>query len=163
MVKIAGVALAAAMAIGCGGADATEDNVRLALEQANIEDVAVDVDDSGRVVRLTGTVGTMAERTRAEEVASAVVGTTGQVVTDLSVAGVDVDPARDADVAARLDAAIDADPVLRERDISVDVAAGVVTVTGEVRSAGEKRRVADVVRGTTGVAGMNDELEIAAP
>jgi osmotically-inducible protein OsmY len=163
MVRIAGVTLAAVVAIGCGGAGATEDNLRQALEQANIEDVAVDVDDSGRVVRLTGTVGTMAERARAEEVASAVVGTTGEVVSDLAVAGVDVDSARDADVAGRLEAAIDADPVLRERNISLDVTGGVVTVTGEVRSAGEKRRVADAVRRTRDVAGLNNELEIAAP
>ena len=90
MLKIASVTLAAAMAIGCGDDAATEKNLRQALAQANIEDVDVDVEDSGRVVHLTGTVGTMADRTRAEEVASAVVGTTGTVVSDVSVAGVDV-------------------------------------------------------------------------
>ena len=94
--RIARVALVAALASGCSSGGATEKNVRQALAQANIEDVAVDVDDGARVVRLTGTVGTMAERKRAEEVASAVVGTTGSVVSDLSVAGMGVVTAQGA-------------------------------------------------------------------
>jgi hypothetical protein len=92
-VTIGRVALVAALAIGCSSSGATEKNVRQALAQANIEDVEVDVDDGGRVVHLTGTVGTMAEFKRAEEVASAVVGTTGSVVSELTVAGMGVSTA----------------------------------------------------------------------
>ena len=77
-------ALAVVMLIaGCGRSADREERVRLALEQANLASVGVD-EESG-MVRLTGTVETLAERTRAEEIASAVVGTSGQVVNELAV------------------------------------------------------------------------------
>jgi osmotically-inducible protein OsmY len=150
----------AAFTLACGRGG-TEENLREALEQANIRDVAVAVDEHRHIVHLTGRVETLAERTRAEEVAAAAVGTTGQVVSDLSVAGVDVNAAGDEQIIAALDRMVDADPILRERDVHFDVTQGEVTVTGAVRSVLEKNRVSEVVRGTAGVNHLSNELEIA--
>ena len=73
------------MASGCVRPDNTEEMVRGALEQANIGEV--DVDRDQQTVRLTGTVDTLADRARAEELATAIVGTTGHVENEIVVAG----------------------------------------------------------------------------
>jgi osmotically-inducible protein OsmY len=81
------VVLTAALTLACGSPDDTEEMVRGALEQANLRTVDVDLDDAAHTVRLTGTVDTLSDRARAEEVAAAVVGTTGEVQNDIVVAG----------------------------------------------------------------------------
>lgn len=79
--------LVAAMlsAAACDRDPDTEGNVRKALEEANIDTVEVEVDDDANIVHLQGTVGTLADRTRAEEIATAVVGTSGRVINELTV------------------------------------------------------------------------------
>jgi osmotically-inducible protein OsmY len=155
------VLLTCVLALACRGRD-PKDNVQKALEQANIPNVAVDVDDDARIVHLKGTVGTMSERTRAEEVAAAAVGTSGRVLNELTVEGLNTDTADDLDndVQEALDRMVDNDPVLRERDINFEVANGVVTVKGEVRTAGEKNRVTQIVKAAPGVKDFANALEI---
>jgi osmotically-inducible protein OsmY len=153
---------AVALAVACGGRPDTKDNVEKALKQANIDTVDVDVDHDANVVHLKGTVGTMSDRTRAEEVASAAVGTSGRVLNELTVEGLNSDTADDFDgqIHDTLDRMVDNDPVLKERDVNFEVKNGSVTITGEVRSADEKNRVSQIVKSAPGVKDFANALEI---
>jgi hypothetical protein len=87
---ITGAALAAALALACGRPDDTEEMVRDALDQANIGDVDVELDRRDQTFHLTGTVESLADRVRAQELATAIVGTTGQVENGITVEGLGV-------------------------------------------------------------------------
>ena len=155
------VLLASVLAVGCGAGNDTRDNVAKALEQANLRTVDVAVDDEARIVHLKGTVGTMAERTCAEEVATAAVGTSGRVLNELTVEsleGTAGDP--DSELRDTLDRLVDDDTVLRERDVNFEVRNGAVTVKGEVRSAAEKDKVTRIVKTAAGVKDFVNALEI---
>ena len=73
----------------CGRAPGPEATIADALQQASIRDVEVAADDGGKVVHLRGTVDTLADRVRAEEIAAAIVGTSGTIRNELSVSGID--------------------------------------------------------------------------
>jgi hypothetical protein len=88
--RIAAVAVVAGLALACVQQGNTEEMVREALDQANIRDVDVDLDSAAQTVRLTGTVETLADRVRAQELAAAIVGTTGHVRNEISVEGLGV-------------------------------------------------------------------------
>ncbi len=154
----------AAAAVGCGRAPDTEGNVRKALDQANMQVVQVEVDDEVNIVHLKGTVDTMGDRMRAEEVASAAVGTTGRVLNELTVKGLNDQTADDLDddIDETLNRTVNSDPVLRERDIEFRVANGMVTITGDVASADEKSRVEQLAKAAPGVKDVANGLEIKA-
>jgi osmotically-inducible protein OsmY len=156
------VLVACVFAVGCGGRADHKENVEKALTQANLEHVAVDVDDDANIVHLKGTVGSMSDRTRAEEVASAAVGTSGRVLNELTVEGLNAGAADDldGDIQDTLDRMIDNDPVLKERDINFEVSNGAVTVKGEVRNAEEKNKVGQIVKAAPGVKDFANALEI---
>jgi osmotically-inducible protein OsmY len=156
------ILLIAALAAGCGEKVDTQKNVSEALEEANLPHVAVDVDDESKIVHLKGTVGTMSEKTRAEEVAAAAVGTSGRVLNELTVEGLSGRAASDLDTELLdvLDRMVDDDQVLRERDVNFEVVNGAVTVKGEVRSAAEKNRVTRIVKSAPGVKDFTNALEI---
>jgi len=158
------LAVAAAVGVACDRAPETEENVRKALDQANMQVVQVEVDDDANIVHLKGTVDTMGERTRAEEVASAAVGTTGRVLNELTVKGLNDDTADDLDddIDDTLNRTLNNDPVLKERDIEFDVVNGMVTITGEVASAGEKAQVEQLAKAAPGVKDVANGLEIKA-
>jgi osmotically-inducible protein OsmY len=149
-------------AVACDRRPDTEENVRKALDQANMAAVQVDVDDEARIVHLQGTVGTMADRTRANEIATAVVGTSGRVLNELTVEGLTSRSADDFDgqITDRLDEILDSDAVLRERDVNVEVTNGMVAITGEVRTAEEKSRAEQLVRAAPGVKDVANGLQI---
>lgn len=150
------------MVTACDRGPDTEDTVRKALEQANINAVEVDVDREANIVHLQGTVGTMADRTRANEIATAVVGTSGRVLNELTVEGLTSRSADDFDgqITDRLDEMLDNDPVLRERDVNIQVANGMVAITGEVRTADEKNKVEQLVKAAPGVKDVANGLQI---
>ena len=83
-------ALAAALTFACGRPDDTEEMVRDALDQANFGEIDVELDRTEQTFHLTGTVETLADRVRAQELAAAIVGTTGQVENDITVEGLGV-------------------------------------------------------------------------
>ncbi len=158
MSAVVGVAIAS----GCHRRPVTEENVGKALDQANLH-VDVDVDDEANIVHLNGTVDTIADRTRAEEVARAAIGTSGgQVLNELTVTTLEGETGHDPDSRLRdtLDQLIDDDSVLKERDVNIDVRSGTVTITGEVRSAVEKARAGRVVKRAPGVNDVTNRLEI---
>ena len=158
------VAIAAAACLGaaCNRGPGYEGNVRKALDQANMQQVDVKVDDDEHIVHLKGTVNSMADRSRAQEVADAVVGTSGRVLNELTVKGLNDKNAGalDGDIHDALDKMIDDDPTLKERDINFDVANGMVTIKGGVRTADEKNRVGDMAKAAPGVKDVANGLQI---
>ena len=154
--------LCGALAVACGRNSDTKANVQGALKQANIDKVEVDVDRESNIVHLKGTVDTMTDRTRAEEVANAAVGTSGRVLNELTVEGLNAETADDLDdeIEDGLDRMVDKDPVLKERDVHFDVHNGMVTIKGEVRSVDEKRRVGEMVAAAPGVKDVANGLAV---
>ena len=154
--------LCGALTVACGRNSDTKANVQGALKQANIDKVEVDVDRESNIVHLKGTVDTMTDRTRAEEVANAAVGTSGRVLNELTVEGLNAETADDLDdqIEDGLDRMLDNDPVLKERDIKFEVNNGMVTIKGEVRSVDEKRRVGQMVAAAPGVKDVANGLAV---
>ncbi len=161
------VALALTLALGAGACSRAEvqdptDRTKLALDEANIKDVNVDWDSEARVAHLKGTVDSPRERERAAEVAQTAVGTSGKVLNEVTVGGMGETRADDLDGRIRsvLGDMVDQDQVLRDRDINFDVNNGVVTIKGEVRTAAEKSKVTDLVKGAPGVKDFANGLEV---
>lgn len=154
--------VAACVGVACHRGPDSEGNLRKALDQANMQHVDVKVDDDEGIVHLKGTVGSMAERSRAQEVADAVVGTNGHVLNELTVTGLNDATAGDfdRDIQKSVDKMIDNDPTLKQRDINVEVANGMVTIKGEVRSADEKTRAGEIARAAPGVKDVANGLGI---
>jgi osmotically-inducible protein OsmY len=148
---------------GCtqSGPDA-KDRVSTALKNANIRDVDVDYDKDARVVHLKGTVDSRAERARAEDVAEHAVGTSGKVLNEVTVKGVDAKTAGDNDgrIKSQLKDMIDRDAQLKERDVNFEVNNGAVEAKGWVVSAGEKDRVSDMVRSVPGIREFANGLQV---
>ena len=138
------------------------DKAETALEQANLKDVDVDWDQDARVAHLKGTVESTADRQRAEEIATAAVGTSGKVLNEVTIKGLNEQSADNMDgkIRSDLNRMVDDDQVLRDRDINFDVNNGVVTVKGDVRTAAEKNRVSEIVKAAPGVKDMANALEI---
>ena len=150
--------------VACHRAPETEDTLRKALDQANMHQVDVKVDSDEHIVHLKGTVGSMTERSRAEEVADAVVGTSGRVLNELTVKGLNDTTAGDldGDIHKNLDRMIDHDPTLKQRDINFEVTNGMVAIKGTVRSADEKNRVGEMTKAAPGVKDVANGLQIEA-
>ena len=155
------VTLAVSLAACSRGPDPT-DNVNKALKQANLNEVTVDWDSGTRVAHLKGTVDRPTDRQRAEDVANAAVGTTGKVLNEVTIKGLNEKTAGnlDGDIKSQLKRMLDNDPVLRDRSIKFEVNNGAVTVTGEVLNADEKGKVTELVRAAPGVKDMVNVVEI---
>lgn len=153
---------AVCVGVACHRGPDTEGTLRNALAQANMQQVEVKVDSDEHIVHLKGMVGSMAERSRAEEVADAVVGTSGRVLNELTVKGLNETTADDLDgeIHKNLDRTIDNDPTLKQRDINFEVTNGMVAIRGEVRSADEKNRVGDMTKAAPGVKDVANGLQI---
>ena len=162
LIQIAVVVTTACAAYGCQRGPDTKADVRKALDQANMPSVEVKVDNDEHIVHLQGLVGSMAERTRAQEVADAVVGTSGRVLNELTVKGVNDTTAGDLDrdIRKNLDKMIDNDPTLKERDINFEVVNGMVAIKGDVRTVDEKNRVGDMTKAAAGVKDVANGLQI---
>ena len=157
--------IAAIMMIACNRTPDPSASTEKALKDANLTDVKVDWDRDARVAHLKGTVDTPTDRQRAEDVASAAVGTTGRVLNELTIKGVNDKTAGDFDgqIKRTLKQMISDDPTLRDRDIDFDVNNGAVTVKGTVQTAAEKSRVTQLVQAAPGVKELANALEIKAP
>lgn len=156
------VSTTACVGYGCSRGPDTGGDIRKALDQANMPRVEVTVDTDEHIVHLQGVVGSMAERARAQEVADAVVGTSGRVLNELTVKGLNDTTAGelDGDIRKNLDKMIDNDPTLKQRDIDFDVVNGMVTIKGGVRTADEKTRVGDMTKAAPGVKDVANGLQI---
>jgi osmotically-inducible protein OsmY len=137
-------------------------NVNKALKAANLNEVTVDWDGGARVAHLKGTVDRPTDRQRAEDVANAAVGTTGKVLNEVTIKGLNEKTAGklDGDIKSQLKTMLDSDPVLRDRSIKFEVNNGAVTVKGEVLTADEKSKLTELVRAAPGVKDMVNVVEI---
>src|SRR2546422_975600 len=72
-------------------------NTEQALKDAKLVDVKVDWDKDAQIAHLKGTVDSVADRQRAEEVANSTVGTSGRVLNEVTVKGVNERTADDLD------------------------------------------------------------------
>jgi hyperosmotically inducible periplasmic protein len=148
--------------VACSRPPDPTDAAEKALERENLGAVDLQWDSDARIAHLKGTVESTGEKHRAEEIAESAVGTSGRVLNELTVKGLNDETADDLDgrVRSTLDRSIDKDPVLKDRNIDFEVVNGVVTVKGDVRSAAEKTKVSEIVRAAPGVKEMANALEI---
>jgi osmotically-inducible protein OsmY len=148
--------------VGCNRGPDTKKQVEDSLKKANVEHVDVNYDRDAKVVHLKGEVDSAAEKTRAEQVATQVVGTSGRVLNEVTVKGEDTRTADNLDGRIRdtLKDQVDNDPVLKERHINFDVNNGAVEIKGSVASAAEKTRVGEMVRSVNGVRDVANALEV---
>jgi hypothetical protein len=160
--SVLALTLALGVAGACNSAPDPTDQVSKALKDARLDDVKVDWDKEAHIAHLKGTVDQATDRQRATDVATAAVGTTGRVLNEVTIKDVNDKTANDldGDIRSHLKDAINADQVLRDRDVNFDVNNGVVTVKGEVRTAAEKTKVSEIVRESPGVKDMANALEI---
>jgi hyperosmotically inducible periplasmic protein len=164
--------IAAALALTIGGvafpacnsqnSDNMKDRVSAALKNANMKDVDVDYDRNERVVHLKGSVDSPAERARAEQLAAGAVGTSGRVLNEVTVKGVDEKTADDNDgrIKDQLKDAVDRDPQLKNENVDFSVNNGAVEISGSVASAAEKSRVTEMARSVAGVKDVANALEV---
>jgi hyperosmotically inducible periplasmic protein len=163
-VAIVGLLASVPLSSACSREPDVKEQVSNSLEQANIDDVNVDWDEDGKIVHLKGKVDSTEERQRAEQIAMSAVGTSGTVLNELTVEGMNEAAADnlDGEIRDRLAEMIERDATLKDRDIDFDVNNGVVTIKGEVESAAEKNRVGEMVKAAPGVKDFANGLEIKA-
>jgi osmotically-inducible protein OsmY len=149
----------------CNRASNPTEEVNRSLKQANLNDVSLDWDGGARVAHLKGTVDRPTDRRRAEEIAAAAVGTTGRVLNEVTVKGMNEPSAAnlDGDIKDQLKSIVDNDPVLRDRSITFEVNNGAVLVKGDVQSAGEKAKLTEIVRSAPGVKDFANAVQIKPP
>jgi hyperosmotically inducible protein len=120
----------------------------------------INVETQGGVVMLRGKVTSAAERSAAETIARRIDGVKSvsnalQIVPEAQRPSVD---AKDAQVKKAVYERFDADPRLKQADITVRADNGVVTLMGRVPDGGAKARAADLARQIPGVRMVRNEL-----
>jgi osmotically-inducible protein OsmY len=170
MRKLVSIAPALALSLALGASactNAANDNaanrVEKALDEAKVEGVNVDYDRNARVVHLKGKVESAQARERVEEIAETAVGTGGTVLNELTIEGTDEDRLETVDdqLKSRLSDSIAAHPELNDQSIDFYVNNGVVTITGDVKTAAQKAEVGRLVKETAGVKDFANELRVA--
>jgi osmotically-inducible protein OsmY len=153
--RVAILAIAAALGVfpACSRRPDPTQSIDKALKNANLDRVSVDWDAGAGVAHLKGSVDRPSDRERAEDVASAAVGTTGKVINEVTIRGLNEHTAGnlDDDIKRQLKKMLDSDPVLRDRSVTFEVNNGAVTVKGNVQSADEKAKLTELVRAAPGV------------
>lgn len=121
----------------------------------------IDVDTLDGEVRLSGIVDDSATRAEAEQLARRTDGVR-RVKNELKV-GSDLSTGEeitDATITAKVKSALIADATVKARDIDVDTLDGVVTLSGIVESAYEKRQAETLARGCEGVRSVRNQIEV---
>ena len=160
---IAAALLVAGGLTACNTAPDPGDQVRDALKAAAIDDVNVNYDRDSKAIHLRGSVESAAIKQRAEQVATKAVGTSGNVLNELTVEGTTGEKVADdldGKIRTQLNDMVDADAILKDRDVNFDVNNGAVEIKGTVASAAEKDQVGKMVRGVQGVKDMANGLEV---
>lgn len=177
---LGGIVVAVAVGAGAawgqdrGRAAGTPDQERARTIEARLggdpqlADDRIVVEVTGKRVRLTGAVDSAAERQRAEEVLRAVDPT---LVLDNQLTIEEQARARPAEdgeeevsdeaITARLEAQLAADRAIDATGIRIETEKRVVTLTGQVRSEAERRRVIALARALDGVYVVVDAMEPA--
>lgn len=156
------LALASGACTNAANSNDAANRVEKALGEARVEGVNVDYDRNARVVHLKGKVESAQAKQRAEQIAESAVGTSGTVLNELTVEGTDENRLETVDdlLKTRLSNSIQAHPELNDQPIDFYVNNGVVTITGEVKSAAQKAEVSRLVKETPGVKDFANELRV---
>jgi osmotically-inducible protein OsmY len=155
------VALASTVACGPKERD-YESMTKTALSRAGIENIKSDYDSKTKIVHLSGTVPTTADKDRAGEVATQAVAPYAQIANEVTVEGRDAKTADDLDsgLSTRLENLVDEDQSLQKTDIDFDVKNGVVTIKGQVRTNAQKTHAEQLARSQPGVKDVVNSLEV---
>ena len=162
------IALTSTVITACAETDAgvtTAVKTRLAADDT-VKAYQIDVDTRDKVVTLSGSVNTTAEKTQAVAVAR---GTDGvaNVVDNITVKAPAEMPrpvdtaAGDAALTAAVKTKLLADPKVSGLKIDVDTKNGMVTLTGTVRSQAEKAEALRLARETENVKNVTDQITVA--
>jgi osmotically-inducible protein OsmY len=173
-----GAVALAASTVACAQSDpgiTTAVKSKLAADDT-VKAYQINVDTKDRVVTLKGEVDTDAAKARAIEVARAAEGvrdvvdsmtvkmeatpTTGAMDRARDTTAAAGDALSDAGITTAVKSKLLADPEVGGLKIDVDTANGIVTLTGNVNSAAEKRQAVNVAKGTDGVKSVKDNLKI---
>ena len=87
--------------LACNTGPNPSEDVLKALKTANLNDVQIEWDSRARIAHLKGTVDTPPDRQRANEIASATVGTTGTVLNEVMIKGLNEKTAGNLTVTSR--------------------------------------------------------------
>ncbi len=138
-----------------------ESRVQDRLKSADIKDVNANWKKDENTLHLTGEVKAAAEKQRAEELASEVVGTSGRVVNEVKVEGVDSD-SLDNRIEKELDRMFKEDDQWDRdtTDLTFHSKAGVVTIKGDASSEAVKDHVTARVKSVDGVTDVVNDLQI---
>jgi hyperosmotically inducible periplasmic protein len=164
-VSLAALLAVAPMAVACDRSPDQPDyeaRVNDQLKTANLDDkVKVDWKDDERLLTLSGEVDRDADKARAEELARQVVGTSGRVVNEVKVEGLDYGRVDDR-IEEQLDRMFEdrTEWDFDGRGVSFDSEQGVVTITGTVESAATKEKIGQRARATDGVKDVVNNLEV---
>lgn len=156
----------------CGQTDAgitTAVKGKLAAD-TDVSAYKIDVDTENKVVTLTGSVESEAAKAEAVRLARETDGVT-RVIDNITImaptasAPAEVpDAARavfaDPTVTSAVKTKLLADPMVGGMRIDVDTAQGVVTLSGEVKTAAERDQAIRLARETDGVKSVNDKLTV---
>jgi osmotically-inducible protein OsmY len=160
---LASVFLVAGAISACNRGPDPGEQVRDALKAAAIDDVNVNYDRDSKAVHLRGSVDSAAVKQRAEQVATKAVGTSGNVLNEITVANTVAEKRADdldGTIRSRLNDMVGNDPTLKDRKVNFDVNNGAVEIKGSVASAAEKTRVGEMAKGMAGVKDMANGLEV---
>ena len=160
---LASALLVAGALSACNRGPDPGDQVRDALKAAAIDDVNVNYDRDSKAIHLRGSVDSAAVKQRAEQVATKAVGTSGNVLNEITVENTVAEKRADdldGTIRSRLNDMVDNDPTLKDRKVNFDVNNGAVEIKGSVASAAEKTRVGEMVKGVAGVKDMANGLEV---
>jgi hyperosmotically inducible periplasmic protein len=132
------------------------------LKTANLDNkVNVDWKRDENTLHLTGEVERAADKARAEELAQQVVGTSGRVVNEIKVEGMEYGEVDDR-IEEQLDKMFEdrTEWDFDGRGVSFDSTQGVVTITGTVESEATKQRIGERARAVTGVKDVVNNLDV---
>ena len=142
-----------------------KDDVKKALEQAELKDVTVSEDQDKNTITLTGTVHSDEAKAKAADVAKAAANT--RIIADeISVQPVGSE-SEAKDVASNLDDAIEKNykaalisSGLEKQHIRFKAKNGVLTLTGSVKNANERRQADKLATGIPNVQQVVNQLEV---
>ena len=165
---LAGVCLLGAIAVaGCNRENTASpevaDSIEKSLDQAHIDDVSVDQDREKGVVTLKGSVASDAEKAQAEAIAKAAA-PRDVIANEIRVLPAGMEERAD-DVADDLDAGIERnlDAAFTSADVSgitSKVETQVVTLTGDVTSEADRRRIEKMAASVPNVKQVVNKLEV---
>jgi osmotically-inducible protein OsmY len=148
-------ALASAMSVGaCQRGPDVEKMADGALESVALDDkVDANFDKGAGVVRLSGTVDSAAQRSRAADAVKASIGAHAQIANEIVVEGAHAEAADDLDsgIEERFETLVAKSTDINANDVDLRVENGVVTLTGTVPTDAERTKVEGLVRSIPGV------------